>query len=452
MTYRYEFDSTEAGHRRFARADYIALQESLRLLRKELENWNELAITHGGTSRPYDREVADLDRMLAWGDKELAQENTSEIQFLGISVGSLRYLKAALYLQIRRKEEDREEKARERWPSGALATIDAAINDLKNLANNDLKDLVNGLEVRPSDVLYEVLPEVLPHSAKTALPHHTWDAFISHATEDKESFVRPLAEALRARGKKIWFDEFTLTVGDSLRREIDRGLAKSRFGVVVISEDFLAKEWPQMELDGLVSREVAGTKVILPVWHNISASELMSHSPMLAGRLAAKSSSGLQTVIDELVRAMDSPPRAVQEPESDEPDNKPTPSSAGGMHSTEPQPVPLDQQGVNQAALDNLAQLLSAAINHILNRRISSDAELEALSRYNQDWWEKVRTVLEQHFTEAEQLHFTRLGVVPLASFSHAYNAAHAKILREYALREKRLRDIISWRMGKLNA
>jgi hypothetical protein len=103
-----------------------------------------------------------------------------------------------------------------------------------------------------------------------------WDVFISHAKEDQD-FVRPLAGNLRDRGLKVWFDEFTLVVGDSLRRSIDRGLAHSRFGVVVISPNFLRKEWPQKELDGLVAREVNGIKVILPVWHNIGADEIRSH-------------------------------------------------------------------------------------------------------------------------------------------------------------------------------
>ena len=78
-----------------------------------------------------------------------------------------------------------------------------------------------------------------------------WDVFIGHASEDKDDFVRSLAERLRHEGLRVWYDDFTLTVGDSLRRSIDRGLARSRYGVVVISPNFLRKEWPQKELDGL---------------------------------------------------------------------------------------------------------------------------------------------------------------------------------------------------------
>jgi len=81
-----------------------------------------------------------------------------------------------------------------------------------------------------------------------------WDAFISHAWEDKESFVRPLAHALTALGAAVWYDEFSLRLGDSLSASIDKGLAGSRYGIVVLSKAFIAKRWPQRELQGLVKR------------------------------------------------------------------------------------------------------------------------------------------------------------------------------------------------------
>ena len=131
-----------------------------------------------------------------------------------------------------------------------------------------------------------------------------WDVFISHASEDKDDFVRLLADNLQRSGLRVWFDEFTLTVGDSLRRSIDRGLAKSQYGIVVISPSFLEKDWPQRELDGLVAREIDGVKVILPVWHNIGADEIRRYSPMLADRLAAVSSRGIDHVTSQLIQAI----------------------------------------------------------------------------------------------------------------------------------------------------
>jgi hypothetical protein len=131
-----------------------------------------------------------------------------------------------------------------------------------------------------------------------------WDIFISHASEDKEDFARPLAHALRSKGLRVWFDEFTLRVGDSLRRSIDRGLSQARYGVVIISPAFLRKEWPKKELDGLVAREISGRKVVLPVWHNIDESLLRRHSPLLADRLATSSSKGLNLVVVDLLEAI----------------------------------------------------------------------------------------------------------------------------------------------------
>ena len=113
-----------------------------------------------------------------------------------------------------------------------------------------------------------------------------FDVFISHASEDKDAVVRPLAEALRQGGLDVWYDEFELKIGDSLRRKIDSGLARSRFGVVVLSNDFIKKGWTNYELDGLVTRAVSGEQVLLPIWHNITKKELIAFSPSLADKLA----------------------------------------------------------------------------------------------------------------------------------------------------------------------
>lgn len=113
-----------------------------------------------------------------------------------------------------------------------------------------------------------------------------YDAFISHASEDKDELVRPLADALTDMGFRIWYDEFELRVGDSLRQSIDRGLANSRFGIVVLSEVFFARDWPQYELDGLVALEIRGQSVILPIWHGVGREEVLSYSPTLADRVA----------------------------------------------------------------------------------------------------------------------------------------------------------------------
>lgn len=129
-----------------------------------------------------------------------------------------------------------------------------------------------------------------------------WDVFISHAGEDKISVARPLAAQLENFGLRVWLDETQLRVGDSLREKIDEGLAQSRFGVVVLSPAFFSKRWPQRELAGLFARGSAGTEVILPVWHNVSASDVAAASPMLADVVAVPTIWGIDQVAEAILR------------------------------------------------------------------------------------------------------------------------------------------------------
>ena len=128
------------------------------------------------------------------------------------------------------------------------------------------------------------------------------DFFICHASEDKDDLVRELAELLRAGGAGVWYDEFAMKVGSRLRREIDRGLANSRFGIVVVSEHFFAKEWPQKELDGLFSLDTKNQNRILPIWHKVTKDEVARRSPTLADIVALNT--GIQSIgeiADELL-------------------------------------------------------------------------------------------------------------------------------------------------------
>ena len=128
-----------------------------------------------------------------------------------------------------------------------------------------------------------------------------YDIFICHAGEDKNEVARPLAEALIAKGLKVWYDEFELRLGDSLRRKIDDGLATSRYGVVILSESFFGKEWTRKELDGLVAREDGKHKVILPIWHGVNKEYVVRYSPTLADKVAASTSEGLDRVVDKIL-------------------------------------------------------------------------------------------------------------------------------------------------------
>lgn len=131
-----------------------------------------------------------------------------------------------------------------------------------------------------------------------------WDVFVSHASEDKPAVARPLTELLQRAGLKVWLDENELTLGDTLSRKIDEGLARSAFGVVILSKNFFQKGWPAQELSGLTARQVGGRKVILPVWHGVDKAYVLSYSPPLADALAVSTEQGLDKVCEAIVRAV----------------------------------------------------------------------------------------------------------------------------------------------------
>lgn len=154
----------------------------------------------------------------------------------------------------------------------------------------------------PLGAIREAAAEFSMSFADGDLPDKEYDVFICHAGEDKDDLVRPLAHALRARDVEVWYDEFVLKIGDSLRRKIDKGLIACRFGVVVLSPSFFGKGWPNHELDGLVTREVAGSRqLILPVWHNVTKADVIGYSPSLADKLGRSTADiTIEALADEI--------------------------------------------------------------------------------------------------------------------------------------------------------
>lgn len=157
---------------------------------------------------------------------------------------------------------------------------------LINERKNHMRDM--GAMLTATAALPSLLTDVIP----------PYDFFVSHASEDKELFVRELASGLKEKGALVWYDEFTLKVGDSLRQNIDNGLKNSKFGIVILSEHFFKKVWTNRELDGLTTLEVNGSVRILPIWHKVSKNEVARYSPTLADKVALNT--GIMTV-EEIV-------------------------------------------------------------------------------------------------------------------------------------------------------
>jgi hypothetical protein len=127
-----------------------------------------------------------------------------------------------------------------------------------------------------------------------------WDFFIAHAFQDAGHIAKPLSDALNARGPMSWYADYSLKPGDKIGALIDFGLARSRFGIVILSKQFLEMRWPPDELNGLATREVDGKKVILPVWYKVGFRDVYDHSPVLADRVAISTEKGLEYVVKRL--------------------------------------------------------------------------------------------------------------------------------------------------------
>lgn len=202
-----------------------------------------------------------------------------------------RQLKSKLS-QIYRKSAERE---KEKHGGGAQKIKRIAITQTLNkelkIQENILSQLKN-------------MPITFSHNT-TKQDEKESDLFISHASEDKSDFVKPLADELINQGVSVWYDEYALRIGDSLRKSIDKGLSQSRFGLIVLSKNFFEKNWTQYELNGLVAKEMEGEKVILPIWHNITKDEILKLSPSLVDKFALNSAIySIQEIAEKVVEAV----------------------------------------------------------------------------------------------------------------------------------------------------
>lgn len=131
-------------------------------------------------------------------------------------------------------------------------------------------------------------------------------AFISHDSRDKEEIAKKLALALSSRMCPVWYDEYSLKVGDSLRESIEKGLKECKKCIFILTPNFLANGgWAKTEYQSIFTRElVERQKVILPVWAGVTSQDIYQFSPILADRVAAQWSDGLDTVAAKLVAAI----------------------------------------------------------------------------------------------------------------------------------------------------
>jgi hypothetical protein len=172
-----------------------------------------------------------------------------------------------------------------------------AINEILELSDPPTRLTEDGriLETGPAA---PALPEAAPAAFE-------YDVFLSHAHEDKDAIVRPLAQSLSDRGYRVFVDEDELVVGDDLHQRLAEAMTHSRVGVVILSPTFFAKNWTQYELGALLRRESSDpASLIIPIWHGVDAEEVRRASPQLADRLALSTDAGLPAVVRGIERAL----------------------------------------------------------------------------------------------------------------------------------------------------
>jgi hypothetical protein len=131
-------------------------------------------------------------------------------------------------------------------------------------------------------------------------------AFISHDSRDKDQVARPLAIQLSKLMCPVWFDEFSLTVGDSLRESIESGLKECKKCIIVLSPSFFANEgWTKVEFNSIFTREIIEqNRFILPVWHNVEKRQVFDYCPSLADKFAVPWQLGVEEVARRLYKAI----------------------------------------------------------------------------------------------------------------------------------------------------
>nr|MBD5378199.1 TIR domain-containing protein [Bacteroides sp.] len=128
----------------------------------------------------------------------------------------------------------------------------------------------------------------------------SYDVFISHASDDKATYVDGLVDALTTRGIKVWYDKNQIAWGNSIRQSIDDGLKKSKYAIIVLSEHYMRKYWTSREFNAIFAKESIYGQTILPIWHNITKDQVISYSPMLLDINALNSA---VLTVDEIAEA-----------------------------------------------------------------------------------------------------------------------------------------------------
>lgn len=272
------------------------------------------------TVNSLDKEIADLEKKRAALDSKCADLKKK----IGDAEVAIRKTKSASTVKSKLNQISTWQKEESRKASES-ANIGKKISEKRTKRNDAYKkmqkaqldeDKKKDKKLKSMQASYESRVKELTSqlSTKPLIPEPThayvesdeeYDVFVSHAWEDKEGFVDEFVTELEKLGIKVWYDKQRIKWGDSMRARIDEGLKKSKFGIAVISPDYIAdgKYWTKAELDGLFQLESVNGKMLLPIWHNITKQQVMNYSPIIASKLAMTTAS---MTAEEIAKEMQS--------------------------------------------------------------------------------------------------------------------------------------------------
>lgn len=192
-------------------------------------------------------------------------KKSKESAELGNKIANKKEKRSEAYLQLQ-KEQQNEQKKQDRANQRLQASYESRILELQ-------QQLATSITMPQQNIVAS---------------DDEYDVFVSHAWEDKEDFVDEFVSELRKQGLKVWYDTDKLKWGDSMREKIDKGLSKSRYGVVILSPNYISgqKYWTKTELNGLFQVETINGKTILPIWHNLTKKQVTEYSPIIADKKA----------------------------------------------------------------------------------------------------------------------------------------------------------------------
>lgn len=251
------------------------------------------------TVNSLDNDIVSLEKKKAAADKKAADEeskaakvhwskNASEATIKSKRRQIESYSNASNKAKAESAELGKKLSDKKKKRNDVYARLQKEQQSMQKKQDKETKNMRQKYEQRITELEKQAMPivDALDHSE--GKPDPEYDVFVSHAWEDKEEFVDGLVDELRKAGLKVWYDTSHIKWGDSMRQKIDEGLRHSRFGIVVLSPNYIAerKYWTKAELDGLFQLESIHRKTLLPIWHNLTKQQVMDFSPIIANKIA----------------------------------------------------------------------------------------------------------------------------------------------------------------------